>query len=306
MELINRWMIVEEGPNPSTDYFVLPYLRKLGVSAKRLTFSDLPKVNDLKGVELIFVRYIPRKWQLLVQQNLNQLSGVSIFIDDDLLDWSAFSRMPLRYQAKILRYSWSKQRWLKSIGAQLLVSTPFLQNKYSHWSPKLLPAEPLDLSADQSISIFYHGSASHLDDANWLYPIIRQVNEQNQNLSFEIIGDGSINRLFRNIPRVQVLHPMKWPTYLAMVQKPGRTIGLAPLLNRPFNRARSHTKFFDITQAGAVGIYAEGDIYGRVIRHRENGLLLPMRSSVWVDAILQLASDDALREKLFHGAKKCL
>ncbi|QFT53819.1 glycosyltransferase family 1 protein [Microbulbifer sp. THAF38] len=306
MEVINRWIIVEEGPNPSTDYFVIPYLKNLGVSVKRLTFTDLPSVDELDGAQVIFVRYVSHAWQSLIQQNLKKVSGVSVFLDDDLFDWSAFSGMPLRYQIKILRYSWSKQRWLKAIGAKLLVSTPFLQRKYRHLSPQLLSAEPLDLGAKRPLSIFYHGSASHSEDINWLYPIIRQVLEENQNLDFEIIGDKRVNRLFRGVPRVQVIHPMKWTTYLSMIQRSGRSIGLAPLLDRPFNRARSHTKFFDITQAGAVGIYAEGDIYGRIVRHQENGILLPMQPLAWVESILQLAADDVLREKLLRGAQECL
>ncbi|WP_444938444.1 glycosyltransferase family 1 protein [Microbulbifer sp. JMSA002] len=306
MEVASRWIVVEEGPNPSTDYFVIPYLRKLGVNIKRLTFNELPSEGELKGVQLIFVRYISRSWQSLIQQNLSKLSGVSVFLDDDLLDWSAFARMPVRYQAKILRYSWSKQRWLKSIGAKLLVSTPFLQNKYRDWSPELLSAEPLDLDKGQQLSIFYHGSASHYEDINWLYPIIKEVMAENPDLSFEIIGDKHVNRLFSGVPRVRVLYPMKWPTYLSLLRRPGRSIGLAPLLDSPFNRARSHTKFYDITQAGAVGIYAEGAIYGKVVRHQENGILLPMEPSLWIEGILQLAADDALRGKLLSEAKKCL
>ncbi|USD22395.1 glycosyltransferase family 1 protein [Microbulbifer variabilis] len=306
MEVASRWIVVEEGPNPSTDYFVIPYLRKLGVNIKRLTFNELPSEGELKGVQLIFVRYISRSWQSLIQQNLSKLSGVSVFLDDDLLDWSAFARMPVRYQSKILRYSWSKQRWLKSIGAKLLVSTPFLQNKYRDWSPELLSAEPLDLDKGQQLSIFYHGSASHYEDINWLYPIIKEVMAENPDLSFEIIGDKHVNRLFSGVPRVRVLYPMKWPTYLSLLRRPGRSIGLAPLLDSPFNRARSHTKFYDITQAGAVGIYAEGAIYGKVVRHQENGILLPMEPSLWIEGILQLAADDALRGKLLSEAKKCL
>ncbi|BBM00383.1 glycosyltransferase family 1 protein [Microbulbifer sp. GL-2] len=302
----NRWLVVEEGPNPSTDYFVLPYLRKKGGQVQRLLFCDLPGGGELEGVGIIFVRYIPRQWQYLVRKNLSKLSAVHLFIDDDLFDWSAFAGLSPRYQLKILHYSWSRQWWLKSISAGLLVSTPYLYHKYQQWSPELLQAEPMDVKRDQSLTIFYHGSASHIGEIRWLVPVFQEVIQRNSHLNFEIIGDGRINKLFRGVSRVQVIHPMKWPTYLSMMRRPGRTIGLAPLLDSSFNKARSYTKFFDITQAGAVGIYAEGEIYGRVIRHQKNGLLLPMQASAWVEAILRLAEDKPLREKLLTGAEQCL
>ena len=87
---------------------------------------------------------------------------------------------------------------------------------------------------------------------------------------------------------MQVLHPMRWPAYQAQLGRPGRSIGLAPLLDTRFNRARSHTKYYDITQAGAAGIYAEGPVYERIVQHEENGLLLPMQPDKWVQAIVDL------------------
>ncbi|WP_353376917.1 glycosyltransferase family 1 protein [Microbulbifer sp. NBRC 101763] len=302
----NRWLIVEEGPNPSTDYFVIPYLRKKKAQVQRLSFSEVLSGDELEGLGLIFVRYIPRSWQSLIHKNLSKLSEIYLFIDDDLFDWSAFVGLPLRYQLKIFRYSWSRQGWLKSIGAGLLVSTPYLQSKYQEWSPQLLQAQQIDCSGGQPLTVFYHGSASHIEEIRWLVPIIQKVLQRNSSLNFEVIGDGRVNNLFRGMSRVKVIHPMKWSTYLSMLQKPGRTIGLAPLLDTPFNKARSYTKFFDITRAGAVGIYANGDIYGRVIRHQENGLLVPMETSAWVDGILHLADDKQLREKLLSEARQCL
>ncbi|MFA0813006.1 glycosyltransferase family 1 protein [Microbulbifer epialgicus] len=306
MSLTSRWLIVEEGPNPSTDYFILPFLTDMRVSVERVNFHELANEERLQDSNLIFVRYLPFKWQSLLNKNLEKISGIYFFIDDDLFDWQAFSSMPFRYQAKIFRYSWLRQRWLKSVGAQLWVSTHYLQNKYVKWAPKLIKPKPLIDSTESCLTVFYHGSASHQEDIQWLRPVIQEVLKHNPRLTFEVIGNASINRLFGSMPRVQVLHPMNWPNYLSMLQKPGRTIGLAPLLDLPFNRARSHTKFFDITQAGAVGIYAAGDIYEKVVYHRKNGLLLAMDPALWVDGILSLAEDDALRESLLAEAKKCL
>lgn len=310
--------MVEENVNPSSDYFVLPFLSTHGLGAERLGFADLPSPEALRGANVLFVRYIPTAWRRLISSCRDTLAGAYFFIDDDLFSWPSFSRMPLRYQWKLLRLSWRHRHWLRSIGAQLLVSTPYLQQRYADWQPQLLvpqvPAALLPLlnrhdlgqSRTDGITLFYHGSASHGADVKWLRPVIERVLAADTRLVFEVIGNASVNWLFRGLPRVHVLHPMKWSTYQALLRRPGRSIGLAPLLDSPFNRARAHTKFLDITLAGAVGIYAAGPVYGSVVRQEKNGLLLPMDQDAWVDGILRLAADDQWRLGMLNEAQSCL
>jgi hypothetical protein len=83
-------------------------------------------------------------------------------------------------------------------------------------------------------------------------------------------------------------------------------VGLAPLLPSAFNQARSATKFFDITQAGAVGIYADHPVYRSMVKNEENGLLLPMDQEVWAEAVLRLGCDDMQRQQLLSGARALL
>jgi len=304
----SKIFIVEEGANPSTDFFVLPALRLAGVSdVVHCGFDDLPSQEELDNACVIFVRYVPTVWQRFVTTHRSRLAAVYFFMDDDLFDRSAFSAMPLNYYLKLLRYSWLRKNWLKKMGTQLWVSTPYLAAKYADWQPVLLEPYPaLSESQVPMKTVFYHGSASHIDDVRWLYPVVEEVLQRNDELVFEIIGNSEVNRLFRRLSRVQVLYPMKWTTYQALLKRPGRSIGLAPLLNTPFNRARSHTKFIDITEAGAVGVYAAGSTYSSVVEHEVNGLLLDMEPELWVDAILDLASDSVKCAQLLEGAQRSL
>jgi hypothetical protein len=52
-----RTYIVEEGPNPSTDYFVLPALQNEPNPVIRCTWDQLPSAQDLSFSSVIFVRY---------------------------------------------------------------------------------------------------------------------------------------------------------------------------------------------------------------------------------------------------------
>lgn len=304
-------ILVESGANPSSDYFIKPFLRSCSASLCVCSLYPERKYPVPRGgapQSIIFNRYLTPAWRHWVDANRASLDKVVYFLDDDLLDLSAHRGLPWRYRWKLYRLAWRHQRWLQKTGAELWVSSQWLGDKYSNWSlsgvkPRVL--EPQSPHGGQLLqeTLFYHGSASHVDEIRWLVPIVEEVLARAPSLSFEIIGDLSVRRLFAHVPRVHVLHAMSWPAYQALISRPGRAIGLAPLLDQPFNKARAPVKYFDITQAGAVGVYADHPVYRSVIKHGHNGLLLPAEPSLWVEAILKLQADAALRSVLLGHAK---
>ncbi|MBL1377774.1 glycosyltransferase family 1 protein [Zobellella sp. CGMCC 1.18722] len=298
----SRALVVEQGANPSTDFFVRPRLRASGDEVLALGLNATPPETGTRFGTLVFVRYLTPAWRRWVEQNRAGLGRLVFFMDDDLFDLRAHAGLPWRYRCKLWHQAWRHQAWLKKMGAELWVSTPWLAEKYAHWSPLVLPPGCPYGNARPMNTLFYHGSASHQDEIRWLYPVVEAALSQDPTLCFEIIGNARVRAQFAALPRVHVLHPMKWPAYRALLGRPGRTIGLAPLLAGPFNAARSCTKFFDITRAGAVGIYADHPVYRPVVRHRQNGLLLPMDQQAWVDAILRLnAGEEERRAMLYHA-----
>lgn len=295
-------LLVEEQPNPSTDFFILPQVQANNAEITKGNLLSPPARPACKGEAVVFVRYLTLAWRRWVEHNRAGLGRLVFFMDDDLFDLRAHAGLPWRYRFKLWHLAWRHQAWLKKMGAELWVSTPWLAEKYAHWSPLVLPPG-CPYGDDRPMNtLFYHGSASHQDEIRWLYPVVEAALSQDPTLCFEIIGNARVRAQFAALPRVHVLHPMKWPAYRALLGRPGRTIGLAPLLEGPFNAARSCTKFFDITRAGAVGIYADHPVYRPVVRHMQNGLLLPMDQQAWVDAILRLnTSEEERRAMLYHA-----
>ena len=299
-----RSFVVQQTENPSTDFFIRPFFSGSGGEVRFYTFADVPEPAELAGATVIFVRYVPPAWKALLKRHPAQ--RVVFFMDDDLFDWRAFRGMPWHYQRKLFRLAWRHQRWLREIGAELWVSSPWLAQKYAAWNPSVLePENPHGLVAEFTDppmkTIFYHGSASHRGELKWLVPVVERVLAARSDVCFEVIGDRKVRDRFAHLPGVQVIHPMSWPAYKAFIQRPGRTIGLAPLLDTPFNAARAPTKFFDITAAGAVGIYADSPVYKRLVEHGKNGLLLPMNSQkAWADAVLELLAQPEKRQALLN------
>lgn len=294
--------LVEEQPNPSTDFFVLPAVMANGGQVKRCGFADLPAPADLEGAAVVFVRYVPPAWAKLVEAVRSRLHALVFFMDDDVLDAAASAGMPWRYRFKLVRLAAWRSGWLRRQGAELWVSTPYLQQKYAGWHPRLVLPSPV-ASPENLCRVFYHGSASHDAEIRWLRPVMEEVLRREERLVFEIIGGRDVYCLYRGLPRVNVVHPMKWPAYQAFLSRPGRHIGLAPLLDLPFNRARSYTKFFDFTRCGAVGIYSPDGACAEVVSHEADGLIVALEHEAWVTAILGLARDEPSRQSMLHKAE---
>lgn len=294
--------LVEEQVNPSTDFFLRQALSTSNLHCVRCAFTELPAASELRDATVLFVRYVPTAWARLIARERGRLRRLIFFMDDDVLDVRASAGVPWRYRLKLVALAARRARWLRQQNAEIWVSTPWLQNKYARSRPRLVQPAALTLPDDVR-RVFYHGSASHMVEIRWLRSVIETALQQDDRLAFEIVGGRSVNRLFRGLPNVCVVNPMKWPAYQAFLALQGRHIGLAPMLDAPFNLARSCTKFFDITRAGAVGIYSSNSVCTAAVRHEVEGLVLDLDQDAWAEAILGLARDEALRQRLLRNAQ---
>jgi hypothetical protein len=116
-----------------------------------------------------------------------------------------------------------------------------------------------------------------------------------------VFADTQTAKLFRQLPRTAVLHPMAWPQYLAYTQSRKADIGLAPLLPSRFNAARGATKWMDYARMGAVGIYTDVAPYSNHVHHANDGLLLPNDPALWVKTILELADNSAQLKQMLSA-----
>lgn len=289
--------VVERGRNPSTDYYVKSRVEALGV----------PLVDEPQpGCLVVIVRYLDNAWRKRIEEKRARLAGVAYFMDDDLLDIGAITAPPLPYAARMMWLAWRHKDWLKKIGAQLWVSTPYLAKKYRDWNPQLIEPAPFTsmLERRAPVRVFYHGTGLHRKEIHWLAPVISQVQERVDSTTFEVFGRGSVERLYRRIPRTTVLHPTSWDSFRDHCAGKTFHIGLAPLLPHKFNAARGYTKFFDFVRCGAAGIYSNVEPYASFVRHERDGLLVENDREAWVEAIERLAGDAELRQRLTEAARE--
>lgn len=306
-----RAVVVEECDNPSTSFFILPALAALPCPVIRRRFADLPAPGELDGALVVLVRYAPTDWVRLIEKTRHRLAGLVFFMDDDVLDTAASRGTPAHYRFKLWRLAARRRAWLAAQKVRLWVSSPHLLEKYAAWNPRLvLPVDlptsgpPPETSGGTDVRrVFYHGTGSHNPDIRWLRPVIGSLLAARERIHFEIVGGRAVANLYKRLPRVTVVHPMPWPAYRPFASLAGRHVGLAPQLDSPFNAARSHTKFFDITRSGAVGVYAPGSACAAVVENGVDGLVVPMDPGAWVEAVARLAFDDALRSAMLENAR---
>jgi hypothetical protein len=298
-------LLVQEKINPSTDYYLMPRIRAAATPFRVLTGAEMPAVTELDNACVIFVRYIPPAWIALLQGRRKNIARVIYFMDDDLFDFSATQKMRWRYRWHLVKNAARHQAFLKKIKADIWVSNRHLQQKYSAWSPVWIEPLPLVAVTEPSVSIcvFYHGSViTHKAEIEWLFPIMKAVLEQDTHIRFEVVGDATVNRLLKQLPRTMILHSMSWQNYQSFCRDTKRDIGLAPLLPGSFNQARSHTKYFDIARCGAAGIYSRVEPFAGFVRDSVDGLLLDDDPQQWIAAILQLAGEPDRCKALHHNA----
>ncbi len=297
--------VLAESDNASIYYFVRPHLQRCGLSISQLSTVVRRTGEAVVRCRLVVItRYLRPEWVEILRAFRRAGGQIVYFMDDDLMDRKVVSTLPRAYAQKITCYAMRPRAQLEALCDAFWVGTPFLAEKYADWKPTVLVAGPerKDTRQSSAITFCYHGSASHQAELQWLVAVVRRVQERSDNLHFEVIGDLSVNRLFRNLPRVTVIHPMSWANYRDYTRAVTRHIGLAPLLPEPFNAARSPTKFFDFVRMGAVGLYTDVAPYKGFIRDGVDGLLLPNDPDKWADEILRLGAAAERRAYLARAA----
>jgi len=297
------YLVLSSGITPSVYYYFQTRAQLLGdenIQCVDKRGRDLNKINVNKNTIAIINRYAGIRVLWWLYQQRHQLAKVAYFIDDDMpnayraseLSWWYGIKTTLKFQV-----SW----WLiKKIGGELWCSTHALANRFPEVKTQVLPPVCMlkeNHHIEESPVYFYHGTWAHRHEITWLVPIVREIQKRFPNYAFEIIGNRKVKKMFAEIPRVRVLSGMSWEKYLEYSENVHYQVGLAPCFNTPFNQTRSHTKLFDITRVGAVGVYSNTSPYQGVIIDGQTGILVENKTQDWIEAITELLDMPVVERK---------
>lgn len=308
---VKRIIVFGRIPNPTFDYYL----------AARLTAPDMPpyEVADIRGHEtpnldtdgafVILCRYASPFVLRWIESNAERLSGVGLFIDDDIPAVVTGKDADFLYRLFLWYRALSPLRRLNRHLDIVWASTPHLASRLHEAKPVVLsPAPPKALwsrtrddvnarrPADLEVLIGYHATGVHLEEHRFLRPIIAGVLRERPQARFEVFADRRARAIWRGLDRVQIREPLPWTDYLADADARRIDIMLVPLAPSHVNDSRAPTKRIDIVRYRAAGVFSEGAAYGS--SHGTEELRIPYSTDLWRRAILQLVDDRELRRRV--------
>lgn len=226
-------------------------------------------------------------------------------IDDDV--WSIDPSVTACYSAL------SDPDWRDSLRRDIeashvvTVSTPHLAEIVSEINPNVvvvpnrIPAWLLDHQRlhRADLTIGWQGSWSHRQDWHPVAPHIQRFLEEHRRVVVHVMG-----AFYESM--------LPWPrrfftNWTDTIDDYWRhfdfDVGLAPLVDHPYNRARSPIKALEYGAFGIPIVASATGPYPDYVRHGETGFLV-RHPGDWGDYLHQLATDDELRAEMGRNARR--
>jgi hypothetical protein len=293
-------------PNPTTDYYFSARLAAPGMPPYRLVDIREKDLRDLDpdGAFVIVCRYASASVLDWIEASGDRLAGVGLFLDDDIAAGIASRESSIRYKLSLLVNAVLPLRRLNRQLDVVWVSTPRLAQALSHAQPRILPPAPPEslwnfegpvppASEKQTVSIAYHATGIHVQEHQFLRPIIADVLSMRPQASFEVFADRRTAHLWHDMAQVIVRKPVPWLDYARQGGTRRIDIMLVPLAPSPVNDCRSSTKRIDVARLGAAGIFSISEAYGDADGSGE--FRIPYSPETWRQTIIDLIDHPSRR-----------
>ncbi len=146
-------------------------------------------------------------------------------------------------------------------------------------------------------------SSSHHEDAKILEKVIPVIMEKYPKVHFYYTNMYSY--IFDNPTYADRIHKVPWialKNWPESVVKLGLDIGLAPLVDNLFNRAKSNLRYLEYSAAGMAPVVSPTEPY-KCVKHNKTGLIATTTQD-WIDHISTLIEDKKKRESIAQAAQK--
>ena len=199
---------------------------------------------------------------------------------------------------------------------RVITSTPYLKEKLKVFHPdvQVVPNSLDDRfwkledrqdvkETNGTVTIGYFGTHTHRNDLEMIQPVLLDVLEQFGNRVLLKIWGGCRPPGLADHPRVELVNEgiFDYARFAEHIQKQQVDFWIAPLADRPFNRAKSAIKFLEYSATGSPGIFTRIDPYEAVVKDGENGFLASDPFE-WTTHLSQLIKDQPLRKRMGQNA----
>src|SRR5262249_18721648 len=135
----------------------------------------------------------------------------------------------------------------------------------------------------------------HSVEHRFLLPVVTKVLERRPEIRIEVTESRRYASQWCKLPSVTVSPFKPWPEFRAYTAANPADIALVPLLPDRINIARAATKRIDVARMRAAGVFSQSSAFEYDAAPGE--IFLPNDRDAWVDGIVRLIDDPALRAR---------
>jgi glycosyltransferase involved in cell wall biosynthesis len=184
--------------------------------------------------------------------------------------------------------------------------TKLIENRLDEriWAAR--PAAPM--SRESPVRILAMGTMSHEHDFDLILPALQRLKaEYDERVVVEILGMTSRSDLPKGLLRIgPPRHATgSYPSFVHWLTsvEPCWHIGLAPLLETPFNTCKSSIKAMDYAALGLAIVASDTDVYRGSIADSPAGKLVPNTPEAWYAALDGLVRDAVTRSRMMAASR---
>lgn len=289
-------------PIPSTDLYFLNACRA-AVSWRR-GVRRLGSNTFQCGDRIIVVR---RDKKAVLKRVLRQKGAYLIYVlDDDIESAADDHTLPDDYRKRLLDMTGGLTGEILERADLILASSQQLLNRLSkskaveridpYWGKRCPIGDHFDGSERSHIDLVHMGTASHQAALGFLKPVVAEVLRQRPNVVFNYFSNtpllGSLDES-RQVRRSKIV---SWRRYQTDIGNQRFHLALYPILDTPFNKARSCNKITEQALTGCAGIYSDSWEHAHRVIDDHNGWLVANKADDWVKKTIELVDDpDRLR-----------
>ncbi len=299
-------VVFRAGPNPTYSYYLENRLACLSLPVQVYDEPCLPQDEDAQGAFVILCRYaMPGQLWWLIRHR-KRISGLSLFIDDDIAATVVEGEAALPYRIYLLVCGllplMALNRWIthvwastEALGEQLGTSdiVPPLPSKTQ------LQHHGKRIEHGTGLRLIYHATGAHDGEHRFLMPIVQQLMHRFSDLQFEVIASRRAARAWQDAlhamrDRVFIQPKIGWQAYLDTTAKAEGDIMLVPLLSGRVNSVRADTKRIDICRMGLAAVFSASPVYARC--QEPGDVLIENDPAIWLETVSELLRDADMRK----------
>lgn len=282
--------------------------------------------NETLGANIVIMEMLTSHTMVETCKNM----GAKVIYDADDVVIDAYGRERKNLMHVDADYRTSAIETIRKCDA-LTVATEAMKENYSRFTDAPIYVFPILMDFDiygppaltelpkrntDEIRIGWFGGKAHFEDLRMVLPAIQEVIKRDKRVKFVYCGYGGMESdnlameaqwgedVLKEIPRERrEFAPGAPEDYWPMKHRfLDLDIGIAPLIDDEFNRAKCYTKWMEYSVFKTPAVLSP-TVYEKVVKHGETGLIAKTTEE-WVNHLMALVQDENLRRKIGTAAEE--